>query len=390
LTVSITHAKVSGQPAGSDPDRIYGTHWDAAHTVPIASTAEVAALTSEDKLITPAALAGYDSHIANVVLGTRAVLQTITIPTTLLSVYTTGYTDPGDGGGALYKRVVAQPAHDGWFQDANSVYFELAEPEPTPLMFGAIADGDTDETDNSTALQSWLDFGGALRIEGHFAHNSTLTITADDTHITGKDAKLSFLATTKIRQLRVRVNSSDNSDDSPVNDVTIDGVEFDYKRALKGWPFGDTTSYTQGVAILFTGSRNTLRNCIIRNTIEHGVTFSLTPVSDDDVIDKPTVQNCRFYDIGNSASGRGLAVWMFGNIRNALITGNHVDSTCIGGLGVDEGSSGTVEFDRYVYNAVISNNVVESADIGIRYEGFQLVQRRQNIHVAFWHHGPHH
>jgi hypothetical protein len=369
LTVSVTHAKVSGKPTGNDPERVYGTHWDADHTVPVATAEQVAALTSEDVLITPAGLAGYSEHLAGVVLGTRAVLQTITVPVAILAVYTTGYTDPGDGGGALHKRVLAEPAHDGWFQDISGAYFELAEPAPTPLMFGAIADGDTDETDNSDALQSWLDFGGELRISGHFAHNSTLTITEDGAHITGKEAKLSYLATTKTRQLRVRVNSSDNSADSPVNDVTIDGVEFDYRRDEKGHPFGDTTSYTQGVAILFTGSRNTLKNCIIRNTIEHGVTFSLTPVSDDDVIDKPTVQNCRFYDIGNSASGRGLAVWMFGNVRNALITGNHVDSTCIGGLGVDEGSSGTVDYDRYFYNAVIADNVVESANIGIRYEG---------------------
>lgn len=33
MTVRITHTKVSGKPAGSDPDRVYGTHWDADHTV---------------------------------------------------------------------------------------------------------------------------------------------------------------------------------------------------------------------------------------------------------------------------------------------------------------------------------------------------------------------
>lgn len=33
MALSITHTKVSGKPAGSDPDRVYGTHWDAAHTL---------------------------------------------------------------------------------------------------------------------------------------------------------------------------------------------------------------------------------------------------------------------------------------------------------------------------------------------------------------------
>lgn len=33
MTVSITHSKVSGRAAGTSPTRIYGTHWDAEHTV---------------------------------------------------------------------------------------------------------------------------------------------------------------------------------------------------------------------------------------------------------------------------------------------------------------------------------------------------------------------
>lgn len=32
-SVTITHAKVSGKPAGTDPTRVYGTHWDEAHVV---------------------------------------------------------------------------------------------------------------------------------------------------------------------------------------------------------------------------------------------------------------------------------------------------------------------------------------------------------------------
>ena len=33
MTLAITHTKVSGKPAGSDSTRVYGTHWDAAHTL---------------------------------------------------------------------------------------------------------------------------------------------------------------------------------------------------------------------------------------------------------------------------------------------------------------------------------------------------------------------
>lgn len=53
MSVSITHAKVSGKSAGSDPDRVYGTHWDADHTVPVATTAQAQAGSSDDVLMTP-------------------------------------------------------------------------------------------------------------------------------------------------------------------------------------------------------------------------------------------------------------------------------------------------------------------------------------------------
>lgn len=33
MTVSLLHTKVSGKPAGTDPTRVYGTHWDAEHAL---------------------------------------------------------------------------------------------------------------------------------------------------------------------------------------------------------------------------------------------------------------------------------------------------------------------------------------------------------------------
>lgn len=53
MTVSIRHAKVSGKPAGTDPNRVYGTHWDSDHVVPVATNGEAVAGTSDDVLMTP-------------------------------------------------------------------------------------------------------------------------------------------------------------------------------------------------------------------------------------------------------------------------------------------------------------------------------------------------
>lgn len=59
------------------------------------------------------------------------------------SLRTSGYWAAGDGGGALYKRVTAQPAHEGKIQSGDGAWWEIAEDEITDFMFGSKADGVT-------------------------------------------------------------------------------------------------------------------------------------------------------------------------------------------------------------------------------------------------------
>ena len=48
-----------------------------------------------------------------------------------------GYASAGDGGGALYKRVLTEPSHAGKFQSADGSWWELAETEISLLHMGA-------------------------------------------------------------------------------------------------------------------------------------------------------------------------------------------------------------------------------------------------------------
>lgn len=76
MSVSITHAKVSGKAAGNDPDRVYGTHWDADHVVPVATTGEAQAASSDTVLMTPVKTKALID--ANVPAGAQPVDATLT------------------------------------------------------------------------------------------------------------------------------------------------------------------------------------------------------------------------------------------------------------------------------------------------------------------------
>jgi hypothetical protein len=90
-----------------------------------------------------------------------------------------GYSAAGDGGGALYKKVAAEPTHAGKFSITLSdavtvVWYELAEDAVKPRMFGT--------GDGATELQAAIDYAVAKGgdVEVHIPND--LTLTAGVTH----------------------------------------------------------------------------------------------------------------------------------------------------------------------------------------------------------------
>ncbi|MDR6432039.1 hypothetical protein J2782_001774 [Brucella pseudogrignonensis] len=75
----------------------------------------------------------------------RAKVEETDIPETANFLRTAGYYAPGDGGGALYKRVATQPTHAGKVQSADGAWWEISKDEHNPLCFGAKADGSQDD-----------------------------------------------------------------------------------------------------------------------------------------------------------------------------------------------------------------------------------------------------
>lgn len=92
-------------------------------------------------------------------IGTRANALTKRIPAPVAAVRTTGFDAAGDGGEALYKRVVVQPPHAGKFQSADGGWWELATPIISVKMFGAKGDGATNDTQ---AFKDAMTFGRTI------------------------------------------------------------------------------------------------------------------------------------------------------------------------------------------------------------------------------------
>ena len=85
--------------------------------------------------------------VAGALYDTRADLAAAAVPAPVQAVRTAGYAAVGDGGGALYRRVGAEPAHNLKVQSSDGAWWELV-PEHGQInvkQAGAVGDGVTDD-----------------------------------------------------------------------------------------------------------------------------------------------------------------------------------------------------------------------------------------------------
>jgi len=85
-------------------------------------------------------------------IDTRAKATTMAIAAVIDTVQTGGYATISDNGGATYKRVGAEPAHIGKFQDASGAWFEIVDKITNSAQFGVTT------ADNGAQLNLYLDY----------------------------------------------------------------------------------------------------------------------------------------------------------------------------------------------------------------------------------------
>ena len=134
------------------------------------------------------------SIVDDVDFDTKADLEAADIAVGINLVRIAGYTSVGDGGGASYKRVGSEPPHAGKIQSADGVWWELIGTTVTPQMFGAVADGSTDDT---TAIQAALDkvagVSTVLFPAGTYKVTSTLTVSSGGIALLGEASRVTTI-----------------------------------------------------------------------------------------------------------------------------------------------------------------------------------------------------
>ncbi|MER8504117.1 hypothetical protein [Mesorhizobium sp. M0204] len=107
----------------------------------------------------------------------QAAAAAATIAAAVTYIRTEGYKTAGDGGGALYKKVEADPLSQRKFSSADGAWWEIIGSDFNVTQFGALGDGETDDRAAIQAAYDTVPVGGWLYFgkDKNYRINSKLT-----------------------------------------------------------------------------------------------------------------------------------------------------------------------------------------------------------------------
>lgn len=283
---------------------------------------------------------------------TRAELAASSVADGLTHVRTAGYATVGDGGGALYKRAVSEPAHAGKVQSADGVWWELAETVVHPRMFGAVGDGVTDDTDE---IQDSIDAAVAISAKWHLrpgnyivsgpTAGACLTIPGSLT-MRGGGFGGGTLTTASAAAIIASVDT---------DDITIEGLNFvgPATTARIAWSSAITL---RGVL------RSIVRGNTFRNFGNGVITHAKQGFGGSDLIADGTRQAEKTVIADNIIEdcwGTVAILSKFVGYKTARITGNLISNACAIGISVESEDSDVTEFAEEV---IVSQNHILDCD----------------------------
>lgn len=137
---------------------------------------EIGIRDSSDRAL--ASLIGQAGPIETAVFDTRVAAAFAVIKSTTAAVHVGGFSFAGDGGAAIYKKVVSEPSHALKFQSADGAWWEIAE----SMIYVEVAGGGVSRTSdaNTLAIQQIGAYlsglgGGVIRFRGGTYRCKSLT-----------------------------------------------------------------------------------------------------------------------------------------------------------------------------------------------------------------------
>lgn len=296
---------------------------------------------------------------------------------------TLGYDAAGDDGGALYHISSATPL--GYYETlASGLYAEIIIKDyVTPKMFGAAADGVTDDSAKLNLCVSSLPNGGTIYIpQGTYLITDHFVVNKSNIRVTGVKGASVIKVGAWVDGIRVSDDSYPATTEV-IKNIEISNLTIDGNR--NGYVNGPNDTHGNGIN-LNSVNDVIVKDCIIKDVAEQSLveTFwesdPLNPLSQNIIFDGNVIYNPNTSRIAIGCEGRfkngtvvNNSVYGSGNFvgieisnngggthfeGNNTIRGNHLVNTTQNGVGIHMGEA---QGDN-----VIDGNIVSGFEFGIR------------------------
>jgi len=228
------------------------------------------------------------------IYSTRNAVEGLEIPTGIDAIRTNGFANVGDGGDALYKRVTSEPSHPGKLQSGDGAWWELVGNIIDIRVFGAKADGTTNDASAINNAQAYLVAKGggvilypsgttAVGYATDSGSQRVAVLMQSGVYHRGKGRGVSIIKL--LDDARCHMFQARARTDYGISGLTIDG-----NRSAQGVP--SSGNDPAGLLLNDSSTRGIFQDLHIKNTYDYGIGVELGRATDN------TFENILIEDVG--------------------------------------------------------------------------------------------